>query len=207
MRCGGNHGRSGDVHDGVMIRFQAARTAAAMALLSVLIAVVAGCGGRPSSSPVAPAGGSAPSTSTQSAAALSTPPASSGDGTVVPSVAGLPTPPPLPPIDPSIAPVSASHPSADAKAALTACSAYELGLDHVAGMGRIAHARDAVRYARLSERAPLLQSDAPVWMVQFTGGIPRLLGGELWVDRHASSPAVRLSSMRRGRSSTSRAAR
>ncbi len=92
-----------------------------------------------------------------------------------------PTPPEAPPIDPAIVPVSASSPSPQAANALKLCRAYDLGLDHVAGMGLLVHGTDAPRFG-LSAAAPQLKTDAPVWAIQFRGDFPQPQVGQSWID-------------------------
>jgi hypothetical protein len=81
------------------------------------------------------------------------------------------------PVDPAIAPVSASHPDAAASAALDACSLTDttghfgangpLGIDQISGMGLVAPASDAVKYVGL-EGAPELQAPS-VWIITISG--------------------------------------
>ena len=89
------------------------------------------------------------------------------------------------PIDPTVAPVSLSNPPADAARAFEVCLVPEIvsryGSAAITGLGRIEHASDAPRYARLSARNPELQSDRPAWVVQFRGDI-RLPGGLTYLD-------------------------
>jgi hypothetical protein len=90
------------------------------------------------------------------------------------------------PLDASIAPVSASHPSADAAAALDACSiVYSrpgfsggFGVGIVSGMGEITPGRDATRYAAIGN-APELQTDQPLWVITTSGTIYLPLAGEM----------------------------
>jgi hypothetical protein len=98
-----------------------------------------------------------------------------------PSFEPAPTPPRKPPVDPSIASVSASKPSPSAKVALEACGVYEFGLQHVAGMGQVPHGTDAVRFG-LSASAPLLHVDTPVWIVQLQGEFPQPPSDKAWID-------------------------
>jgi hypothetical protein len=96
----------------------------------------------------------------------------------------LPTPPPAPPVDPTITPISRSQPTAAARAALTACGAYERGLDKVARAGRVPHVRDLTSYTLLSPKAPELKlhPDEPAWVVEFQGEFAELRSGEGWID-------------------------
>jgi hypothetical protein len=61
------------------------------------------------------------------------------------------------------------------------CRAYDLGLDHVAGMGELARGTDAPRFG-LSVLAPQLQTSSPVWVIQFRGEVPQLMAGQSWID-------------------------
>ena len=62
------------------------------------------------------------------------------------------------------------------------CQVGMLGLDAVAGMGRIDSAARAREYAPLTGREPELVSAKPAWMIQFRGEVPQLRGGEVWID-------------------------
>jgi hypothetical protein len=87
------------------------------------------------------------------------------------------------PVDTSIEPVSLSHPSPEAAEALRICQVNEgIGADQVSGMGRIPHARDAFRYVPLTGLEPEIQTDAPAWIVTFTGEVPMPKSGEIWID-------------------------
>lgn len=87
------------------------------------------------------------------------------------------------PVDASIEPVSLSDPSSEAADALRICQvADNIGADMVSGMGRIDHARDAVRYASLTGVEPEIQTDAPAWIVTFKGEVPMPMSGETWID-------------------------
>ena len=108
-------------------------------------------------------------------------PTSSGSSEAMATIEPAPSRPPSPPVDPSIAPVSASHPAPGAKAALDVCRAYELGLDHVAGIGLVPHATDTPRFG-LSAEAPMLKVSAAAWVIQIRGEIRQLHSGEMWID-------------------------
>lgn len=84
-----------------------------------------------------------------------------------------PSPPPLPtaPVDPAIEPVSRTHPSREAAAALKTCGVIGRRLDQVAGVGRVEHATDVKRYARMFGTEPELKTDAPAWVIQFEGRV------------------------------------
>jgi hypothetical protein len=87
------------------------------------------------------------------------------------------------PVDPSIEPVSLAHPSPESAEALRICQVNEgIGADQVSGMGRIDHARNAIRYVPLTGREPEIQTDAPAWIVTFTGEVPMPKSGEIWID-------------------------
>jgi hypothetical protein len=83
-------------------------------------------------------------------------------------------------IDVGIPPVSATSPSADARAALEACGAYARGLDTVAAMGEIPSARLAPTYVPLWGVEPEIQTDSPAWIVVFNGRIE--LGRGYWAE-------------------------
>jgi hypothetical protein len=74
----------------------------------------------------------------------------------------------LPPVDPSIEPISLSHPSSDAAAALDRCLGGRRDVE-VVSAGRIAHARDAWEYAPLPNYTVEIQSDEPAWLLQLGG--------------------------------------
>jgi hypothetical protein len=139
-------------------------------LLFAVAAFVAGCATTPTPFPQPTVAFVAPSASALPSPSLATlpPPA-------------VPTPPPPPPVDTSIPAVSASNPSPRARSALEACGAYDLGLDHVAGMGELARGTDAPRFG-LSALAPEVHTSAPVWLIQFRGEVPQLMAGQSWTD-------------------------
>ena len=86
-------------------------------------------------------------------------------------------------VDPSITPVSLSHPPSGAAEALRICQVGDLiGADVVSGFGEVPHARDAVRYSNLTGAEPELRTDAPAWLVQVRGEVPMLTSGEVWID-------------------------
>ena len=79
--------------------------------------------------------------------------------------------------------VSASHPSADAAAAMEACQVGQLiPLTQVVGMARLASARDVPRYVPLTGREPEIQTDAPAWVIQVSGDVSAVRNGEVWKD-------------------------
>ena len=87
------------------------------------------------------------------------------------------------PIDPSLAPVSASHPSAAAAAALESCgvpSPYPI--NQVVGMALISRARDLPRYVGLPDFQWEIQNDDPAWVIQFQGPIAQPLISQTWTD-------------------------
>jgi hypothetical protein len=87
------------------------------------------------------------------------------------------------PVDASIEPVSLSDPSSEAADALRICQVGDtIGSEMVSGMGRIDHARDAVRYVSLTGLEPEIQTDAPAWIVTFKGEVPMPKSGEIWAD-------------------------
>jgi hypothetical protein len=92
------------------------------------------------------------------------------------------TPPAAGPIDTSIVAVSASNPTAPAKQALDACSAYDIGLDHVVGMGLVAQAKDVGLYIPLGATPLAAPMTDPVWVIKFHGTVPEPKAGVGWVD-------------------------
>lgn len=87
-----------------------------------------------------------------------------------PAAGGVVGAPPLPdvPLDTNLVPVSRSNPSPEAKTALELC--VRPG-DEVAGMARLASARDVQKYMLTNGREPELQVGVPVWVVQLRGAI------------------------------------
>ena len=90
----------------------------------------------------------------------------------------------LPPLDASVAVVSASAPGSGASAALDACSITDtsgqfgengsLGLGIVVGMGLVGAARDVGRYVAID--AGELQNDLPAWVITTSGLVTLPLG-------------------------------
>jgi hypothetical protein len=74
----------------------------------------------------------------------------------------------LPPVDPSVEPISLSHPSTEAAAALDRCIYGRTDVEVVAG-GRIAHARDAWQYVPVPRNQREIQSDEAMWLIQLRG--------------------------------------
>lgn len=86
-------------------------------------------------------------------------------------------------MDASIAPVSVSDPSAEAAEALRLCQVLDnYGSAKISGMGKIAHARDAVRYAAFTGLEPEIKTDAPAWLVTFKGELAMPMSREIWID-------------------------
>jgi hypothetical protein len=103
------------------------------------------------------------------------------------SPATLPSPTPTietstaPPLT-SVAPVSASKPSAGAADAFAKCHIGDLILiGRVTGMGQIASAKNLAHYVPLTGREPQLAEDGPAWIIQIRGDVPQP-GGEVWTD-------------------------
>lgn len=71
------------------------------------------------------------------------------------------------PVDTSLKPVSRSRPAADAKAAVEAC--WPLDDPNIGGAALIRSANEAGRYAPFVGTEPELQSDDPIWLVQYRG--------------------------------------
>jgi len=89
------------------------------------------------------------------------------------------------PVDPSMEAVSRSSPQPAAKQALEACGFNDFQqrpLSMVAGMGKAPSGYAARDYAPLTGREPELMTEAPVWMIQFTGEMPNPFAGEVWID-------------------------
>lgn len=98
-----------------------------------------------------------------------------------PAVSRAPSATPTPadnPIDASIAPVSLSDPSPEAKHALELCMPPAGA--KIIGMGLVAHARDVPEYVPLWGVEPELQTDAPAWVVAFDGRVTLPRG--YWAD-------------------------
>ena len=153
------------------------RTSSHLSFLLIMALTLASCTATTGPS-VTPAGtlasAAAPSETPASPGAPSTAPAGSSPSVAV-SAALL--------VDPTIEPVSASNPSAEARKVLIACQVLDIfGLGSVGGMGKIAHGRDAVRYVWLAGVEPEIQTDAPAWLITFRGDIPMPKIGEVWVD-------------------------
>ena len=85
------------------------------------------------------------------------------------------------PVDMAIQPVSISSPTADAASVLKSCGLTTTDRQAlVAGMGLVPHAKDVPKYIRAFGTEPELQSDKPVWVVQFKGRID--MGPGDWAD-------------------------
>jgi hypothetical protein len=74
----------------------------------------------------------------------------------------------LPPVDPSIEPISLSRPRPEAAAVLQRCLNDRDGIEVVAG-GRIPHAREAWEYVPVPRNQGGIQSDEPMWVLQLRG--------------------------------------
>lgn len=134
---------------------------------AVLLVAVVGCtapGGVPST--VAPSTGATVAPSTGGGAATTEPT----------SVTGRP-------VDPSIAPVSRSKPSAEARKALDACQILDNKLlDQVIGMGLVPRATDLPRYVNIPATQYEIQTDSDAWTIALRGEVPQLKIGEVWID-------------------------
>jgi hypothetical protein len=87
------------------------------------------------------------------------------------------------PIDASLTPVSASHPSPAAAAALESCgvpSPYPI--NQVVGMALISRARELPKYVGLPDFQLEIQNDDPAWVIQFQGPIAQPWIAEIWTD-------------------------
>ena len=111
-----------------------------------------------------------------------------GTGTADPSATNLPSPTVTretlqPGID--IGQVSASDPSAAAKAVFAKCHIGEMDmvpLDNVTGMGLIEAAKDLEHYVPLTGREPQLNESGPAWIVTVRYDLPQPGSTELWTD-------------------------
>lgn len=82
---------------------------------------------------------------------------------------------------PSLAAVSAAHPSAEAAAVLTTCRIGEfIPIKEVAGMAKLPAASDLPHYVPLTGREPFLKEPGPLWVVQIKGDVPQR--GEIWTN-------------------------
>lgn len=91
---------------------------------------------------------------------------------------GVAQQPPAAPVDTALTQVSRSNPGPEAGAILDLCGAAGFDLAGISGMAKVAHARDLPRYVRLTGREPEIQTDAPAWVVAYSGRmtLPRALG-------------------------------
>jgi hypothetical protein len=93
----------------------------------------------------------------------------------------------LPPVDPSIAPISLSQPTPGAAAALARCLVGRDDVEVVVG-GRIARARDAWQYVPIPPNQGGLDSNEPTWLLQLRGeftfptGSPAPADGGIWLN-------------------------
>jgi hypothetical protein len=90
-----------------------------------------------------------------------------------------PAPIPNPPVDPSIAPISLSHPGKAAKAALDRCGVYPRSDGLVIAAGLVPHARDVRLYAPLPDSTLATHSDEPMWAVLLSGRFAFPGGGSM----------------------------
>ena len=82
---------------------------------------------------------------------------------------------------PSLAPVSASHPSAEAADVFATCLAGGgIPINMVAGMAKLPATSDLTHYVGLTGREPLLKEPGPVWVIQFKGDVPQRQ--EIWTN-------------------------
>ena len=91
--------------------------------------------------------------------------------------------------EPGLAPVSASHPGAEAAPVLAACRIGEwIPMAEVAGMAKLPAGSDLTHYVALTGREPLLKEPGPVWVIQINGDVKQegggspSPGGEIWTD-------------------------
>ncbi len=109
---------------------------------------------------------------------VSAPPQTEGSDTRIPPTSVPPSAAGDAPM--AIQAVSRSNPTPEAAAALQSCGVARIGIEHVAQMGLVASARDAVRYVPIRGVEPELQTDAAVWLVVFSGRID--LGRGYWAE-------------------------
>jgi hypothetical protein len=77
---------------------------------------------------------------------------------------------------PGVTAVSLSSTSGDAAAGILACGVRKYAAN-IQGMGIVASARTLPQFVRLTGREPEIQSDAPVFVVEFTGPLRLPLRG------------------------------
>src|SRR6267142_1668604 len=105
--------------------------------------------------------------------------APAGDGSRAP----LSSPAPLPtsgtpaglPVDTTLEAVSASAPSAEAKAALDLCG-VDAARGQVAGMALVPSSKEVGKYAPMYGTEPELKTDRPAWVIQLKGEIQGRVG-------------------------------
>jgi hypothetical protein len=89
---------------------------------------------------------------------------------------------------PSLAPVSASRPGAEAAAVFATCRIGEfIPINEVAGMAKLPATSDLPHYVPLTGREPLLREPGPLWVIQIKGDVPQPGGGspspgEIWTN-------------------------
>jgi hypothetical protein len=83
---------------------------------------------------------------------------------------------------PSLAAVSASHPSAEAADVFSKCHIGDaIPIDEVAGMAKLPAVGDLTHYVGLTGREPQLKEPGPVWVIQIKGDVPQM-NGEIWTN-------------------------
>ena len=88
-----------------------------------------------------------------------------------------------PPIDESVAAVSASKPRDEAAKVLAKCNIGEhIPLERVTGMGKIPSAGDLARYVPLTGRERQLKESGPAWVVTIDAEVPQPGSTELWIN-------------------------
>ncbi len=138
-----------------------------MAARSLLLVMLVGC--------TAPGGASssAASSSQETTAPSTRPDTNTSEPT---SVTGRP-------VDPRIAPVSRSSPSAEARQALDACLIPdEKRLDQVIGMGLVPRTTDLYRYIKIPATPNEIQKDSSAWAIALRGEVPQAMSDEIWFD-------------------------
>src|SRR4051812_39091861 len=83
------------------------------------------------------------------------------------------------PVDPSITPISRSHPTPEAAEAFSLCNVNDatIGMDKVAAAGQIPHARDLPAYVPFSPQEPEIQTDSPAFVIEIRGDVLFPLSG------------------------------
>lgn len=82
---------------------------------------------------------------------------------------------------PTLSPVSASHPSAEAADVMAKCRIGDfVPINQVAGIAKLPAASDLPHYVPLTGREPELKEPGPLWVVQIKGDLSMRYG--IWTD-------------------------